>query len=230
MLATKAAGRNASAMKYDILSALGAHALSGDKHRQRLVLRVMVLVTTRYNWQTGELSIGRAEIARLWSVDERTVKREMAKLRACGWVLVKRAPAKGRVTVYTIDFDQVLTDTREVWARLGPDFADRLDARQTPPEPAPDPTVVPFKRAMTEVSGEDDWHRVLQILTERDPATAQVWFAPLSEAGRSDGTVELMAPSRFVAEYVRTHFTAQLLGAWRRVDPGIRAIKIATAG
>ena len=49
MLVTKAVGRNAAALKYDILSALGAHGLEGDKHRQRLVLRVMVLVTTRYN-------------------------------------------------------------------------------------------------------------------------------------------------------------------------------------
>ena len=42
-------GREASSRKYDLLSALMAHGLAGDKHRQRLVLRLMALITTRYN-------------------------------------------------------------------------------------------------------------------------------------------------------------------------------------
>ena len=37
----RATGRNAASMKYDILSALGAHGCAGDKHRQRLVLRLI---------------------------------------------------------------------------------------------------------------------------------------------------------------------------------------------
>ena len=229
MLPTRAAGRNASALKYDILSALGAHALDGDKHRQKMVLRIMVLVTTRYNWQSAELSIGRAEIARLWSVDERTVKREMAKLRASGWMRVKRAPAKGRVTVYEIDFDQILSDTRAVWARLGPDFSERLGAGQGAPEPAADPTVVPFKRVVPAVPEAGGWHQVLGLLQERDAASARVWFAQLVEGERAGASVCLVAPSRFVAEYVRTHLGGQLLNAYRRVDPSVQAVKIVGA-
>lgn len=93
MQVAKPVGRNAPAIKYDILSALTVHALSGDKHRQRSILRVIALITTRYNWRSNELSIGREEIARLWSVNERTVKREMAKLRTMGWITVKRPAA-----------------------------------------------------------------------------------------------------------------------------------------
>ena len=44
-------GREAAARKYDLLSAMMAHALAGDQNRQRLVLRLMALITTRYNWQ-----------------------------------------------------------------------------------------------------------------------------------------------------------------------------------
>jgi hypothetical protein len=75
-------GRNAAAHKYDILTAIGTYALSKGKHEQRLVLRLITLITARYNWGRDELAVGQREIARLWSVDERTVKREMAKLRA----------------------------------------------------------------------------------------------------------------------------------------------------
>ena len=79
---TSAVGRDAAVRKYDALSALMAFALAGDPNRQRLVLRLMALITTRYNWQRNELAMGQREIARLWCVDERTVKRDMARLRA----------------------------------------------------------------------------------------------------------------------------------------------------
>ena len=84
MLAKQTVGRSAAAFKYDLLTVMGAFALAQEKGRQRLVLRLMTLVTARYNWARDELAVGQREIARLWQVDERTVKREMAKLRAMG--------------------------------------------------------------------------------------------------------------------------------------------------
>ena len=75
-------GRGASSRKYDILTALGAFALRGSKHEQRRMLRFMLLITARYNWRRDRLSVGQREIAMMWSCDERTVKREMARLKA----------------------------------------------------------------------------------------------------------------------------------------------------
>ena len=228
MLATKPVGRNAAAMKYDILSALGVAALAGDKHRQKLTLRLMVLITSRYNWQAGELSIGRAEIARLWSVDERTVKRELAKFRALGWLLVKRAGARGRVTVYEIDLAQVLGDTRGVWDTIGRDFADRMTEPSAAPQPA-DPKVVPFQRAvpMPETDGQGGlWPQVLDVLEARDPALSAAWFRPLQEMERSGGCVRLAAPTRFVAEYISTHLAPRIVAAYGRFDPSVRRVVV----
>ncbi|MGJ8611841.1 MAG: hypothetical protein ACSHWY_12140, partial [Octadecabacter sp.] len=115
MLSTKAVGREAATRKYDILTALAAYALSRGKHDHRLVLRLMVLITARYNWSRDMLAVGQREIAQMWSVDERTVKREMAKLRALGWLVVKRQGVRGRVTEYGIDLDRLLDDTRDDW-------------------------------------------------------------------------------------------------------------------
>ena len=112
-------GREAAAKKYDILSAMMAHALAGDQHRQRLILRLMALITTRYNWQRNELATGQREIARLWCVDERTVKRDMARLRGLGWVQVKRAGARGRVSVLGLDLERIMLDTRPEWTHIG---------------------------------------------------------------------------------------------------------------
>jgi hypothetical protein len=78
---------------------MGAAALSKGKHDQRRTLRLITLITARYNWMRDELAVGQREIARLWSVDERTVKREMALLRAQGWLNVKRQGAQTSTVV-----------------------------------------------------------------------------------------------------------------------------------
>lgn len=235
MQVAKPVGRNASALKYDILSALGVSALSGDKHRQRLVLRLMVLITTRYNWQNNELSIGRAEIARLWSVDERTVKREMAKMRSAGWMEVKRAAVKGRVAVYALNLDVVMADTRPSWDTIGTDFTARMQDRhggagEVDALPEQDPKVIPFQPRARNGAAEGLWGQVLAQLQSDSPAQARAWFGQLSEMANEDGRVTLAAPSKFVADYVHTHFLPQLLNAYAEIDPGVRRIDVTPVG
>lgn len=237
MQVAKPVGRNASALKYDILSALGVTALAGDKHRQRLMLRLMVLITTRYNWQNNELSIGRAEIARLWSVEERTVKREMAKLRSAGWLEVKRAGVKGRVTVYALNMAALMAQTAPEWDTIGSDFTARMQERhgggadmrsgngESPDAVAgADPNVIPFQPRGRTALAEDTWGLALARLRREAPALSTAWFAQLSEMAHEDGCVTLAAPSRFVADYVSTHLLAQLLNAYGAVDPAVRRI------
>jgi len=225
MLAIKPVGRNAAALKYDILSALSVFALSGDKHRQRQVLRFLALVTTRYNWQNNELSIGRAEMARLWSVDERTVKRETARLRESGWIRVKRPGARGRVTMFEFDLKQILLDTRNAWPVIGPDFVARM--KDDTPEPSSG-NVVPFHRSEVPVPEDtgDLWGRVLAALHGRDPELYSTWFRHLSEQGRAGGIVTLSVPSRFLADYIATHFTTRILASYSRFDTDVQEIRI----
>ncbi|MFY2823901.1 DnaA N-terminal domain-containing protein [Ruegeria sp. MALMAid1280] len=226
MQVAKPVGRNAPAIKYDILSALTVHALSGDKHRQRSILRIIALITTRYNWRNNELSIGREEIARLWSVNERTVKREMAKLRTLGWIAVKRPAARGRVAVYELDLKQLMIDTSEVWPTIGSDFQARMTE-----EPEVETNVVPFtaKPSLPEVSDGDVWTQVQAILHGRDPELWASWFRHLTEADRAGGMVTLMAPSRFMADYIAQKWTGRLLAAYSRVDPDVRSVRLETA-
>ncbi|MDP5220895.1 hypothetical protein Q5Y75_27275 [Ruegeria sp. 2205SS24-7] len=223
MQVAKPVGRNAPALKYDILSALAVHALSEDKHRQRSILRVLTLITTRYNWRTNELSIGREEISRLWSVNERTVKREMAKLRGQGWITVKRPAARGRVAVYELDLKQMMLDTEAIWPVIGSDFQARMDH-----QPEPVTNVVPFKVSSTASlpDGEDIWGQVQSVLHGRDPELWASWFQHLVEADRAGGVATLMAPSRFMADYIAQKWTGRVLAAYARFDPSIRSVRI----
>lgn len=224
MLSTKPVGRGAAARKYDILTAMGAYALAQDKHEQRRVLRLMTLVTARYNWPRDELAVGQREIARLWSVDTRTVKREMALLRARGWLVVKRQGARGHVTEYSIDFDALLQDTRAQWGLVGPDFEIRMGQG---PETAK--VVAMPHRAGTpapDVTSGTEWSLASALLHAEDAGSYASWLAALERVERAGGRLTLRAPSRFHAAYVQTHLSARVLAACRDVDGSVAEIII----
>lgn len=220
MLARKPTGRGASALKYDLLTAMGSFALSQKKGSQILVFRLLTLITARYNWQRDQLAIGQREIAKLWDVDERTVKREMAKLRAMGWLVLKRQGARGRVSEYGISVERILEDTEPRWQAVGPDFVYRLSQ-----EEEPSTNVVPLRAGQgapkPDTSDGTEWSLAKALLHEEDAATYSSWIAALERADRENGRLTLKAPSRFHATYVLTHLKARLLSACRDVDEDI---------
>lgn len=216
-------GREAASRKYDILSALMAFALSRDKHVQRQVLRMMALITTRYNWQRDELTMGQGEIARLWSVDERTVKREMARLRAQGWLVLKRQGARGRVSAYGMDLDRMLADTRPAWPLIGEDFISRLEPEAAGQGPS---NVVPLRSAPVPVADGSVWAEAQASLLAEDAVLYGAWLHALAQAGREANCLTLAAPTRFHATYVSTNLKERVLAALRRVDPSVRDVRI----
>lgn len=219
-------GRQAASRKYDVLTALGVHACHGDKHLQRLVLRFITLIVARYNWQADEITVGQREIAALWAVDERTVKRDIARLRALGWLVQRRAAVRGRVATHGIDLDAILTATAPDWDAVGPDFADRM---RGPAAVAVAQNVVAFPASAPPAPLSPDaglWLRASTRLMSEDPALHAAWFRPLAEIAVDGGTVELAAPSRFHASFVMTHHHQRLLAALKREDGTIRNVTV----
>jgi hypothetical protein len=229
MLASRPVGRDAATKKYDILSALMAFALARDKLTQRLILRLMSLITTRYNWQRDELSMGQREIAKLWSVDERTVKREMAKLKSKGWLRVKRPGARGRVTLYGFDLDLVLKETEPEWPKIGPDFVVRLtEMSGLCAQNMHQSNVVAFSAKTQTPPAEDGtiWSSAALLLFGYDPMSYTAWFQQLHEESRDGGCLTLIAPTKFHATYVETHLSDAILSAVSRIDSSLRSVRI----
>lgn len=223
MLGRKAVGRGGAAQKYDLLTVLGVYALAQDRPLQRQALRLICLITARYNWQQDQLSVGQAEIARLWSVDPRTVKREMAAFRQRGWLVERRPAARGRVTLYGLGIARILDDTRPVWERVGPDLVERLDREgggAAMPAAGEGATVIPFPQAPGAGEGEI-WGEVARLLQAQDASIFRAWFAGLRAERQGEGLV-LLAPSAFHAAYIETHFAGRIGQALDRVAPGLR--------
>lgn len=188
-----------AAQKYDLLTALGSWGLAQDKSVQRQVLRLICLITARYNWADDLLQSPQSEIAQLWSVDVRTVKREMATFRERGWMVEKQRATRGRQCQLGLNIEQILRDTESHWDDAGRG----LRARLTPKEA---PTVIPFPRV---VQGSGRWAELAVKLAAQDLAVYQAWFAALTLVSEAEELV-LRAPSSFHASYVRTHFLPRL--------------------
>ena len=226
MLSTKPVGRGAQAQKYDLLTALGAFALAQGKHEQRRVLRLMTLITARYNWARDELSVGQREIARMWSVDERTVKREMAQLRAKGWLVVRRQGARGRVTQYGMDLAKMLADTSQQWGAVGPDFELRLSQADEPTEATVVPLPVRGTVSAPDLSSGTEWALTQGLMHTKDAGLYASWISALIREEGAGGRITLRAPSRFHAAYVQSHLQTRLLRACQEVDASVNEIRV----
>ena len=216
----KAVGAGAAAKKYDILSAMMAMALHKGGTDERRILRLMSLITTRYNWRTETLVMGQAEIARLWDVDTRTVKREMAVFRDLGWIVVKRAGARGRVGAYGINFDRILKASAPFWPAIGSDFEDRA----VPMIAAPDPTVI--KVNFAKPTGPGAWPEIAAMLAKDNAEVYQNWISKLAFKGIEGTTLVLAAPSEFLARYVGTHHQTWILRVARQADPTLTSLRL----
>jgi hypothetical protein len=184
---------------------------------------MMSLITTRYNWQRDELSMGQGAIAELWSCDTRTVKREIAKLLSMGWLVMKRRGARGRVSVYGIDLQRMMEDTRPAWPKIGEDFVERVDPARTPSKPS---NVVALRQVAAPTVDGSLWAKAQGVLHAEDGATYGAWFHGLTEIEQHEGWLILAAPTRFHATYVETHLMARLTGAVRRIDPTVTGVRV----
>lgn len=220
-------GPSAGAVKYDVLTALLVMASQGEAVEARLALRLSLLITARFNWRKGVFAVGQKELARMWGVTERTVKREMAELRARGWIEVAVPAARGRVAEYRIAFESVLGETMPYWTAVGPDFAARLTGAPATQEPC---NVVPLNRETAKMPQGGLWGAVAARLKEQDAAVYEAWFARLVYVDVTQGVLTLMAPNRFLADYVGTHFLGLVTAAAMAEDRSISGLKLLAAG
>lgn len=219
-------GASASSMKYDLLSALLAVAAGGEPLPSRLALRISLIITARYNWRRGLFGVAQTELARMWGVSERTAKREMAEMRARGWIILHSPSARGRVAQYRIDFDQILIETRPFWAAIGPDFVERMSAQPEQNQPADN--VVPFQPKTTDNPAQSGscWPKIAERLQAENPSQFAAWFSGLHEIEANDECLTLIAPSKFIAGYVSTHLLGALQSAAHRSGSPVRRIVI----
>ncbi len=82
-----------------------------------------------------------------------------------------------------------------------------------------------------EVPGPEQWARVkkrLQAELGEDVFTS--WFARVDLEGHEEGTVRLSVPTRFLKQWIQSHYRERLMGLWRRECDDVRRIELTVRG
>lgn len=218
-----------ASLKYDVLSALAVAALS-QKDRTRIdYFRLIALITSRYDWLRGEVSIGHSQLAELWSIDVRSVKRQVAYYADAGLMRKSRAGVRGRVTVYEIDILKLIETTRPTFAKIGPDLEERLDQfygaavqSETAQDSAETKTLGEINRDRVGATSSDsallrpanvdreDGRIRSALRCALSPSVFERWFKDVTIRKASSGAIEFLFPTKFTADYVERTFEKQL--------------------
>jgi len=221
-------GPGAGARKYDLLTWIAVAGLHDRALSPVLALRLIALVTARYNWALDMASVGHEELARLWGVSRRTVIRDIEKLRAAGLIAVARPARRGRVAAYRLDQAAFAALAAPLGGALAPDLAARIAVAGQGPEAAADgapdgaakaagqgaaPNVVALFPGAAACADPDHalWRRILaEMAGFAAPVALERWLAPLVCEGLRDGVMALRAPSPFHASYVNRTYGERL--------------------
>ena len=220
MDAKRLTGPGAGVVKYDLLTAIGLLGSFGTSAELMSMARLNMLITARYNWRRNEISVGQRDMASMWSVTERTVKREVRRWTDMQILVSVRKGVRGRVACYRLNASEIYRRSSPHWDQVGPDFADRM-AESSPikPEAEANKVVSIDFRAKSLAAHQEEpeakgtWDAVQQRLRQHQPHQYAAWIAPLKQGTDADGVLRLIAPSRFVARYVETHLMAAVAEA-----------------
>ncbi|MBM3518479.1 MAG: chromosomal replication initiator protein DnaA [Alphaproteobacteria bacterium] len=73
----------------------------------------------------------------------------------------------------------------------------------------------------------DQWNRVLGALrAELGDAAFNSWLKSITLTGVRDGCVLISAPTRFMRDWVRTHYAERIRALWHAQNPAIAAVEI----
>ncbi|MBI1274709.1 chromosomal replication initiator protein DnaA [bacterium] len=77
------------------------------------------------------------------------------------------------------------------------------------------------------ISGNSQWEKVAgRLRAQFGEATFRSWLKPIEFSGLRSGTVSLAVPTRFMREWVQTHYQDALLRAWQTEDATVRAVDV----
>lgn len=208
-------GPEAGVLKYDLLTALNLIALNGSATRQMSMIRLMTLVTARYNWRNDELTVGQRDMARMWATTERTVKREMKRLTDAEILICKRGGVRGRVGAYRLNYHQIADLSEPAWLSVGADFDDRMRDRYRKRTQKVVSLQSYSKTPQSEMEPErkGTWGLAMANLAKREPGLFDAWFARLQFLRLENGVLYLRAPSKFIQRYIETHLIKALIDA-----------------
>ena len=83
----------------------------------------------------------------------------------------------------------------------------------------------------TELAGADHWVRVKKRLrAELGEDVFTSWFARVDFEDHANGIVRLSVPTRFLKQWIQSHYLERLIGLWQRECDDVLRIELTVRG
>jgi chromosomal replication initiator protein len=83
------------------------------------------------------------------------------------------------------------------------------------------------KRGEVGSSSQAEWDRVkLRLKHEFGDSAYQSWVSPIAFGGLNDGAVNLRVPTRFMRDWVVTHYADRIRTLWSGENPAVRRVQV----
>ena len=218
-------------------------AMALDTELSNAAFRTGCVIGHHFNRHCGEVFIKQETIARIMGISDRTVWSAIKELEQRGYLAVKRRElgnrtsdgrrvcgGKGVANVYLPCFErsQITSSKRgaKLAARCNLWWEERSQKSTSKVAADCDPTHdSPSGSNPSEV--DHDLGEAGERLRQRLGRDAFVsWFSKVIVESFEDGVVTLTAPSRFVSDWIRTHFVDEILVAWQTADASVAQVVV----
>jgi chromosomal replication initiator protein len=72
----------------------------------------------------------------------------------------------------------------------------------------------------------EEWHKILRVLrAEFGDAAYRSWHEPLQVAGQDEGEVSISVPTRFMRDWIVTHYSERIQSLWTSENPTVVSIE-----
>ncbi len=84
---------------------------------------------------------------------------------------------------------------------------------------------------LQDIPGPEQWARVKKRLrAELGEDVFTSWFARVDLEGHDDGTIRLSVPTRFLKQWIQSHYRERLMGLWKRECEEVHRIELTVRG
>jgi chromosomal replication initiator protein len=86
------------------------------------------------------------------------------------------------------------------------------------------------KRGDFEAAGRSEWDRIkTRLRKEFGDSAFKSWVKPIELAGIENGEVALSVPTRFMRDWIVTHYAERIRTLWSSENPGVRRVSVKVA-
>jgi hypothetical protein len=206
-----------------------------DAELSATAFKVAGVIGTHFNNCSGDTYVTQQTIARVMGLNPRTVQNAIVELERRGYLIVRRRElgtrsdgrrvcgGRGVANTYVPAFERAQVAAtnagRKLAARCVHSWEQRTQNAARKHATGCLPTLI--DNSLMSLGAEGDL-----LLARLGCDVFYSWFRDVEVKGIADDTLTLSAPTRFVQNWIKNHFTDAVLACWQKAQPAIKRVEV----